>query len=85
MAISIKCSYLMRRPQGVVLRPAGPSPAALDELGIVVLADEAAVDQAVPVPRHQLIVTRHTREAFQVIHVSLRPHDELTGGYGLPA
>ena len=47
------------------------------DLRVVLLADETAVDDAVPVAGHEPTVTHDAREAVHVVDARLRAHDEL--------
>ena len=49
-----------------------------DNFRVVMLADDIAVDDAVPVSRHEAAMTRDTGEASQVVDVPLNLHHELT-------
>ena len=46
----------------------------LEDLWVVVLAQQAAVDDAVPVAGYQSVVTGNTRETVEVVGVTLTLH-----------
>lgn len=64
---------------GLSADPCGRGDSPLEHFDAVLLAEEAAVDQVVPVARHQLVVALDAREALDVVDVALGSHHVLGG------